>query len=327
MTVRLGDATASTVDEALGISQRRAMQNAFHALPGVVERFDNTTGRIDVRPVPSRLVGDASASESVKHPIVQDVPVLFPSGGGFRVTFPLVKGDAVMLVFSQRSIADFKTRLTQGTALDESMPEPGVLFRLDDAVAIPGFHGADQFIGDGLALVKPTDESEIQLLSFDSGRQSNLESCIGRPIVTCQSLPEGAQADGAPIGVWTTQFGNAGFTGSNDQFGAEDAGATLTVRNSFLPPDNVLGFSFLPSTDNGQTGRVNHIWGSAATHILRFDNDSFANLEVEYSTSRDVRARVRVRAIGGQTLPSGSVVTLRLLVNLGGVNVFGIAAT
>ncbi|MCP4394940.1 MAG: hypothetical protein GY804_11840 [Alphaproteobacteria bacterium] len=47
-------------------------------------------------------------SDGTSLPVLQDVPVIWPSGGGSLITFPLAVDDDVLIVFSMRSIVEFQ---------------------------------------------------------------------------------------------------------------------------------------------------------------------------------------------------------------------------
>ncbi len=99
------------------------------SLPAIVQEYDGTTKRAKVLPAIRRLFTDGT-SQSL--PILIDVPVIFPSAGGFTVTMPIKKGDTLLLVFTQRGITNFKNQFT------ESMPTNSLL-SIQDAVGIVGF--------------------------------------------------------------------------------------------------------------------------------------------------------------------------------------------
>ncbi len=68
-------------------------------LPGIVVSYDESTRTAVVQPA---IYDGAEAMEPI-----EDVPVLFPRGGGFRLVFPLVKGDEVEIRFSKVDPARF----------------------------------------------------------------------------------------------------------------------------------------------------------------------------------------------------------------------------
>lgn len=65
-------------------------------------------------------------------PVIAKVPVAFPSGGGFSITWPLLPDDDVLLVFADRSLDEWKS-----TGLPENLPADTRRFDLTDAIAIP----------------------------------------------------------------------------------------------------------------------------------------------------------------------------------------------
>jgi hypothetical protein len=108
-------------------------EHAYTALPGRVERFDESKNAADVKP----LIKDYDPQEDgstriVSLPIVPNVPILQLVGGGFRTTYPIAVGDTVLLVFARRSLDKWKA---YGGEVD---PADRRLFNLSDAVAIPG---------------------------------------------------------------------------------------------------------------------------------------------------------------------------------------------
>lgn len=77
------------------------------ALPGIVESFDPIAMTCEVQPaVQIQLTNpnDRSQKSWMDISLLVDCPVYFPSGGGCTLTFPIVKGDECLVVFSSRCI-------------------------------------------------------------------------------------------------------------------------------------------------------------------------------------------------------------------------------
>jgi hypothetical protein len=103
------------------------------AIPARVERVDLAKGLIDAKPLVKDSHDDAEGNRvPVSVPVICNVPVIFPGVGGMRITFPISKGDTVMLLFSERSL---DTWLVRGGEVD---PVDDRRHQLSDAVAIPG---------------------------------------------------------------------------------------------------------------------------------------------------------------------------------------------
>ncbi len=105
------------------------------SMPARVEKYDDATQLADVQPLLKESYTDEEGERAIARlPVITNVPVVFPGGGGMRITFPVRAGDTVMLVFSDRSIDSW---LAQG---GEATPEDERRHHLSDAIAIPGLH-------------------------------------------------------------------------------------------------------------------------------------------------------------------------------------------
>jgi hypothetical protein len=102
------------------------------ALPGRIESYDATKQRANIRLQLSYYKPTTDGQQiAVEHPIVQNVPICFPQGGGYFLSFPMQKGDPVMVVFCDVAI---------GAWLSKGEPcEPGIgkMHGLAGAVAFP----------------------------------------------------------------------------------------------------------------------------------------------------------------------------------------------
>lgn len=106
------------------------MQDCFFAMPAVVLAVrDMEQLSIDVQPLPNRLFKDGDTAE---YPVLHHVPVIMPYTGSSAILMPVQEGDTVMLLFSQRSIDEFKGG--SGTPYDTGRR----FMSLQDAVAIIG---------------------------------------------------------------------------------------------------------------------------------------------------------------------------------------------
>lgn len=128
-----GDDTAivQTMSELLDL-HTRVMFGRLHT--GCVARvitYNAQTQAATVQPVArQRYIADPNTSERV--PSIPNVPVCWPQGGGFAITFPLEAGDDVFLSFADRSIDEWKRN-----ASGDYTPALRRRFDLADAIAIP----------------------------------------------------------------------------------------------------------------------------------------------------------------------------------------------
>lgn len=115
---------------------KRSAEDVFTALPGVVKAFNAVTMTADIQlavKLPRRN-GDGSA-EYEEAPILGDVPIVYPRGGGFQMTFPLAAGDGVLVVFSTLDTGAWET-----SGLAPSEPLNLIRGGLNSCVALPGWN-------------------------------------------------------------------------------------------------------------------------------------------------------------------------------------------
>jgi hypothetical protein len=79
-------------------------------IPGVVVGFDAVRQSVNVQPVIKRSIQN-SDGEIVHEqlPIVHNVPIAFPGGGGYVMRFPIAAGDHVWLMFSEAAMSQWRT--------------------------------------------------------------------------------------------------------------------------------------------------------------------------------------------------------------------------
>lgn len=105
------------------------------ALPAEVVSYNPALQTLTAKPTVSGRYQDPETGALVPFPIpaISNVPVAFPGAGLFSITWDLVPGDPVLLVFADRSLDEWKS-----TGLPETVPADVRRHDLTDAVAIPG---------------------------------------------------------------------------------------------------------------------------------------------------------------------------------------------
>lgn len=104
-------------------------------LPGYVLAYDRTTQTCDVQPaVRGRVQAADGVVSEIDLPALKGVPVAFPSGASFSLTFDLTVGDPVVVMFAERAIDVWKGN-QPATIVGVQEPRR---FDLSDAYAIPG---------------------------------------------------------------------------------------------------------------------------------------------------------------------------------------------
>ena len=124
------DTDYANMAQSIRFAIRQSLKDLYTCMPGIVESYDAETRRAVVK---GALKVVTTKEEEIEREAIHNVPVVFPSGGGFAMTFPLEQGDPVLLVYSQRGLANWKK--TFGVAA----PDVFGFLSEKDAIAIPGF--------------------------------------------------------------------------------------------------------------------------------------------------------------------------------------------
>lgn len=104
-------------------------------LPAQVVAFDEDAQTCDVQPLLLHaIVGEDGARDTERYPQISNVPIHYPSAGGWSLIFPLKPDDIVFLTFAERSI----DRWLESSGDREIDPEHSRKHDLSDAVCIPG---------------------------------------------------------------------------------------------------------------------------------------------------------------------------------------------
>lgn len=110
-----------------------AMLNVHTTLPAIVISFDADERTVTAQPTIQRVFSEGEGLSGAHNlPPCVDVPVVFPMGGGYELTFPVSAGDECLLIFAERCIDGWFTT---------GQPTPPQDYRrhdLSDAFAIVG---------------------------------------------------------------------------------------------------------------------------------------------------------------------------------------------
>jgi len=118
-------------------SERMALEGhqakMWTALPGIIVSYDPARQTCSVQPaIRGSVTNETGQAQAVNLPLLVDVPVQFPRGGGFACTFPLIAGDDVLVVFASRCIDAWWQSGGIQRAMEARMHD------LSDGFAIPG---------------------------------------------------------------------------------------------------------------------------------------------------------------------------------------------
>lgn len=141
------------------------MGNRFTAMPATVVSYDFDNQSVDVVPDIDAIDQEGN---TYKRPTIAAVPVVFPCSTTSAITFPLPAGSKVLLVWSMRSVDNWKQN-GSGTPSDYRM------FDIRDAYAIAGAYPRNQTktragqSADDLVLVHNIGGSQCEIHLKSSG--------------------------------------------------------------------------------------------------------------------------------------------------------------
>lgn len=143
----------------------RQQQSELHtSLPGRIESYDVAEQKADIQLLLQRVLVDTDGTELPAEtlPILHDVPIAFPRGGGCFLSWPLEEGDLVHVIFVERSTDQYL-----GGNGDLTKPLDFRMHNLSDAVAYPGYYPR------GLSLADAHAENAV--LGYDGGAQIHIK--------------------------------------------------------------------------------------------------------------------------------------------------------
>ena len=101
------------------------------SIPGYVHEYDKATNTCSVQPSVKMTLPNGS---NINYPILGNASVIFPSTPRSAISFPIKKGDPVLIIFSQRSLDSWQ--VSDGDQIVN--PQDARVHNLSDAIVIPG---------------------------------------------------------------------------------------------------------------------------------------------------------------------------------------------
>lgn len=97
----------STLADLVRRTVRRAQEDTRVAMPARVLSYDPATRLARVQIIQAEITG---SGQTVQQPVITDIPVMMPSGGGGGgITFPIQPGDEGMVTFADQDIGGWAT--------------------------------------------------------------------------------------------------------------------------------------------------------------------------------------------------------------------------
>jgi len=143
------------------------------SMPGIVVSYDAVTQTASIQPALRRVLFDDNEDPVEEDPpILQNIPVKWPGGGGFYLHFPLAKGDTGELVFHERSNVEWRQTGALATPGDLRLHsfayatfEPGLRDDKHPRADAPATGEGVLAVGDGVMRVGPSGGADFVALA------------------------------------------------------------------------------------------------------------------------------------------------------------------
>lgn len=159
-------------EQAMRLMLDGRLSTSWTAIPAIVTSVNLAKMTLEAQPAIQGVVTDENGAEQlVNLPVLVDVPITYPSAGGFTITFPITPGDEVLIIFSSRCIDAW------WQSGEVSRPMEARMHDLSDGFAIPGPKSQPKVISgissanlqirknDGTSYIEITPAGKINLVA------------------------------------------------------------------------------------------------------------------------------------------------------------------
>ena len=173
------------------------------ALPGYVTAVNLSKQTVDVQTtVQARLQAPDGSITWINIPKLPDVPILFPHGGGFSLTFPVKVGDECLVIFSSRCIDAWWSSGQIGPQNEMRMHD------LSDGFALIGPRSAPN------VLSPPPNSDGVELRSDDDSAYIRIDSSKNITAHTTGNIAATASGSITATAPTISLVGSVSVTGS-----------------------------------------------------------------------------------------------------------------
>ena len=154
------------------------------AIPAIIQSYDNKRGTVTAAPALREIIYNDSDGipYNIELPLLLDVPILFPCGGGYVLTFPVTAGDECLIIFGDMCI-------------DAWWQNGGIQNQAEQR---------RHDLSDGFAILAPFSQSKIKDFSTFSNSIMELRNVDGTQKIqlsnTAVNLVGNVLKNGSPIG-------------------------------------------------------------------------------------------------------------------------------
>lgn len=153
----MSDGSTVEIRDAIQTTLRRDRLELHTTAVGIVRKYDHSTQLADVEPIVTVVIQDADGEDYIEeHPVIPNVPVRWPGGGGFFLSCPLAVGDHVDLHFHETDHSGWRSSGNKADPIDlrlhslsfayatpRALPDTAPLADADAAFMVMGKDGTE----------------------------------------------------------------------------------------------------------------------------------------------------------------------------------------
>jgi hypothetical protein len=218
------------------------------AIPGIIQSYDSSTQTCTIQPSIKAQTEDITTGVKawVNLPVLVDCPVYFPAGGGFALTFPIVKGDEALVVFSSRCIDNW---WASGQVQNQAILR---MHDLSDGFVFVGFNSQPKVMPN-------ISTTGVEIRSLDGATSISLEQNGAVNIkgaTTAVSSEFSVEGDTTTTGAITAggDIGTAGDLNVSGQANIAGSAYGLALASGFVGSELAFLTSLLGSGEGGGGG-------------------------------------------------------------------------
>lgn len=244
---------------SLGAMVETAIENRLKsvrtATPGFITAFDKATQTASVQPAIKITLPDGTQKDL---PLCLDVPVKFPRGGDFVITFPVKAGDECLIVFADRCIDGWFSGGGTAAPADYRMHD------LSDGFALVGFSSSTGKVSDfdttGVAIRSLDNKTKVML--GDDGSITNVTENGSHKMTAGGSVmidaPQGLTINAPSITLNgnTLVKGNISGEAGNGGTGSSKFAGNIEADGDIKAGDISIREHHHPDAHGGDTGKA-----------------------------------------------------------------------
>lgn len=191
------------LEESLRIALEETISNHYTAMPAIVTSVDLSNQTISAQIALAATVYDEQGNGTLtRYPLLIYVPLIYPRGGGYALTFPVAAGDEVLIVFSSRCMDAW----WQNGGVSEQVEAR--INDLSDGFAIPGLTSVPRALANvsasSIQLRNDAGDTYVEINADKVNVVSPSEINLTAPVIKIngQTIQTGGlEIDGIPFGT------------------------------------------------------------------------------------------------------------------------------